>query len=56
MLLGEQFRVDGLDFPIYFFPHPKVLQPRSWNKHYAPGNIYHTQYINGRDKIIQKIK
>lgn len=54
-LLGEQFIVDGLDFPIFFFPHPKVLQPRSWDKYYALGKDYHTQFINGRDKIIQKI-
>ena len=54
-MLGEQFTLDGLDFPIFFFPHPVVLQ-RSWDKYYAPGKDYHTQLINGRYKIIQNLK
>lgn len=55
-MLGEQFTLDGLEFPMFFFPHPVVLQRRSWDKYYAPGKDYHTQFINGRNKIIQTLK
>ncbi|MBU3966733.1 MAG: hypothetical protein KKG76_05050 [Euryarchaeota archaeon] len=54
-MLGEQFLVDGWNFPVFFFPHPVTLQ-RQYDKYYAPGEDYHTQFINGRNKIIQILK
>lgn len=42
-LLGEPLRIQGWDFPVYFFPHPSALGPRV-KTHYAPGSLCRKKY------------
>lgn len=55
VFLDECFEVKGWRFPVFYFPHPKVLQ-RQYKRYYAPNKRYHMKFKNGRERILQVLK
>jgi hypothetical protein len=55
VLLDECFEVRGWDFPVFYFPHPKVLQLQ-YSMYYDSNKRYHTKFEMGRDRILQVLK
>lgn len=55
VLLDECFNIKRWDFPIFYFPHPSILQYQ-YGKHYAPNKKYYMKFKNGRERILQVLK
>lgn len=51
VLLNKCFNVEGWNFPVFFFPHPNTLLRQYW-RFYAPGKPYHSEFMDGRAKIL----